>query len=58
MATLFEPFPEESRRGFSSSGLGLAICRALVEAMGGELTVKSRPGAGATFEFAIPLPAT
>jgi signal transduction histidine kinase len=55
-AALFEPFPVESRRGFSSSGLGLAICRALVKAMGGELAVRSKPGAGTTFRFAIPLP--
>jgi signal transduction histidine kinase len=57
MATLFDPFPVGARRGISSSGLGLAICRALVQAMGGELTVKSRPGAGASFQFAIALPA-
>ena len=56
MATLFEPFPKDARRGISSSGLGLTICRALVQAMGGELTVNSRPGAGASFQFAIALP--
>ncbi|MFL5607702.1 MAG: sensor histidine kinase [Gemmatimonadaceae bacterium] len=56
MATLFDPFPNASWRGISSSGLGLAICRSLVQAMGGELTVKSRVGVGAAFQFAIPLP--
>jgi two-component system capsular synthesis sensor histidine kinase RcsC len=56
MVTLFEPFPNASWRGISSSGLGLAICRSLVQAMGGELTVKSRLGAGASFQFAIALP--
>jgi signal transduction histidine kinase len=56
MATLFDPFPNASWRGISSSGLGLAICRSLVQAMGGELSVKSRPGAGASFRFAIALP--
>jgi signal transduction histidine kinase len=56
MATLFDPFSDAARRGISSTGLGLAICRALVHAMGGKLTVRSRPGAGASFQFAIALP--
>lgn len=35
------------------SGLGLPICKSLVELLGGELSVKSRPGEGAEFFFTI-----
>lgn len=35
-------------------GLGLWICRGLVEAHGGEMTVESAPGAGTTFSFTLP----
>lgn len=36
------------------SGLGLPICKSLVELLGGELTVESRLGEGAEFSFTIP----
>jgi two-component system phosphate regulon sensor histidine kinase PhoR len=38
----------------SGSGLGLSIARALVEAHGGRLTLKSREGAGTTVTFTLP----
>jgi two-component system sensor histidine kinase FlrB len=45
--------------GFStragSSGLGLAVCRRIVEEHGGSITVESRPGYGATFRVRLPL---
>jgi signal transduction histidine kinase len=56
MATLFDPFPDPARRGISSTGLGLAICRKLAQAMGSELTVESISGAGACFRFLVKLP--
>jgi signal transduction histidine kinase len=41
---------------FSSSGLGLTICRKLIDAMHGELTVDAAPGGGSRFAFEIELP--
>lgn len=51
IAAIFEP-GHTSRPG--SSGLGLAISRALVEQTGGTLTVQSEPGRGATFMIRLP----
>lgn len=58
-AQLFRPFrsaPTPGRQGFSSSGLGLSICKELVTALGGELSVTSEEGRGTTFFFDLELP--
>lgn len=59
LPTLFDVYiqadPSIFRR-FGGTGLGLPLCRRITEAMHGELTVDTRPGEGATFVAALPLP--
>jgi signal transduction histidine kinase len=59
MATLFEPFRRRQKPGeyaFSGSGLGLSICRKLVEAMGSVMQVETASGYGTRFYFVLDLP--
>jgi two-component system sensor histidine kinase KdpD len=52
---IFEKFfraqSNETRRGI---GLGLAICRGIVEAHGGTISAANRPGGGAMLQFTLP----
>jgi CheY-like chemotaxis protein len=50
---IFDPFYQVAGRNSEGIGLGLAITRRLVEAMGGDLTVVSEPQQGTTFMLAI-----
>ena len=57
LAMLFDGFrPGSVGIRFSSAGLGLAICRNLLEAMGSSLQVKTAPDTGTRFSFRIDLP--
>jgi two-component system sensor histidine kinase KdpD len=55
-ARIFEKFYRAKPAREGGVGLGLTICRGIVEAHGGRIWAENRSGGGALFRFAIPLP--
>lgn len=58
MPYIFDQFyrAEKSRsRAYGGAGLGLAICRKIIQNHGGEITAEHTPGGGATFCFTLPI---
>ncbi|EJM00541.1 signal transduction histidine kinase [Pseudomonas sp. GM102] len=56
--SLFKPFAQfkgPASQRFTGSGLGLSICKSLVEAQQGTLSFTSQPGVGSTFSFSLPM---
>ena len=53
---IFKPFQRlHSRQEYEGSGMGLAICRRIVERHSGEITATSAPGEGSTFIITLPI---
>ena len=56
---IFDPFSQAdstTTRRYGGTGLGLSIAKGLIENMGGEIEVHSKPGAGSTFSLRLSLP--
>lgn len=57
LSKIFTPFERlgADRSAIGGTGLGLALSKRMIEAMGGTIGVESTPGAGSKFHFALPL---
>jgi PAS domain S-box-containing protein len=55
LSHIFDRFWRKDRASRDSAGLGLAICKGIVDAHGGRIEVESTQGVGTTFRVSIPL---
>lgn len=59
LSRLFRPFSQadsSTQRSYGGSGLGLSICKALIEALNGRIWLESQVGAGSTVSFTLTFP--
>lgn len=57
VAGLFKPFSQadnSTQRSYGGSGLGLSICRSLIDFLGGRIWLESQVGVGTTVSFTLP----
>ncbi|MCB1875261.1 MAG: HAMP domain-containing protein [Chromatiales bacterium] len=52
----FQQVDQENTRAYGGAGLGLAITRRILKAMGGSIRLESQPGEGSRFELVVSLP--
>jgi signal transduction histidine kinase len=55
---LFKPFQQldtGTSRRYEGTGLGLSVCKRILDMLGGDIQVKSQFGKGSTFTFTVPL---
>jgi signal transduction histidine kinase len=57
VSNLFHKFyrSHRSRETVAGTGIGLYICKAIIESHGGKIGVRSIEGQGSTFEFSLPI---
>jgi len=55
---IFSKFVRGTNTRASGSGIGLAICRAIVELHGGMIQANNRNGGGSVFRFTVPITIT